>query len=109
MLVAFELSMPSKASWNGKWSGENRPYVVVKNFCKANAEETKILEKLDTGEFHYRWEDGWCACVSLRKVDAKEAAKLRKASVGFFGYNWMIESILKHGKICIEKEQVASN
>lgn len=92
-MIAFELSMPGKASWNGKWSGEGKPYVRVRKLTK------EIEQRLDGKEYDYRWTDGWCACVSARKVDGREAAKLRRKSVGFYGYDWMIESIVQHGEI----------
>ena len=28
MIVCFELSMPNVGSWNGKWSGEDRRYII---------------------------------------------------------------------------------
>lgn len=94
MLVAFELSMPGIGSWNRKWSGEGRPYVRVRKLSKQQAE--KALQKT---RYAYDWRDGWCAAVSVRRVDSKEAAKLRKKSVGFFGYDWMIDSIIENGII----------
>jgi hypothetical protein len=98
MLIAFELSMPGKASWNGKWSGEGRPYVRVRSLAKAEAEKVLLSESYD-----YRWDDGWCACVSVRKVLAREAEKLRKKTVGFCGYDWMIDSIIAAGKIEVRR------
>jgi hypothetical protein len=92
-MIAFELSMPSKASWNGKWSGEGRMYVKIRALTKEQEKQ------LDEKSFDYRWSDGWCACVTARKVDSREAARLRKASVGFYGYDWMIDSIIQHGEI----------
>lgn len=100
MYIAFALSMPGKASWNGKWSGEGRAYVRIRYLSKAAAE--KVLKADD---YHYRWDDGWCACVSVRKVFAREAEKLRKNSVGFYGYDWMIDSIIKHGYIMTPKDE----
>lgn len=98
-LVAFELSMPCAASWNGKWSGDGRPYVRVCRFTKDMIEEHNLEALLEHRVFDYRWADGWCAAVTLREVDSKEAQKLRKKSVGFYGYDWMIDSILDVGFI----------
>lgn len=94
MLIAFELSMPGRGSWNGKWSGEGRPYVRVRNLPKAEADKVLLKE-----EYRYRWDDGWAACVSAYKVISCEAARLRKKSAGFCGYDWMIDSIINHGEI----------
>lgn len=96
ILMAFELSMPSAGSWNGKWTGEGRPYIRVRK-----VDIQKAASLLKEGSFDYRWDDGWCACVSVRQVDSKEAAKLRKKSIGFLSYDWMIDSILDKG--CIQK------
>lgn len=100
--VAFELDMPGKASWNGRWSGEGRCYARVRKFTKEQEEQYNIAEKLGK-KFFYTWSDGWCASVLMRKVDAKEANQIRKKSVGFSGYDWMISSILKNGYIAVDK------
>ena len=91
--------MPSAGSWNGKWSGEGRPYVRVRNISKKMAGECAIDAIIKQGRYTYRWDDGWCAAVDVRQVDSKESAKLRKRSVGFMGYDWMIDSILDYGDI----------
>lgn len=97
MMLAFHLSMPNCPSWNGKWSGEGKKYVRCRTFrsraAKANAE--KILQK---GYFHYSWSDGWGAGITVREVTPYEAAKLRKASAGFYGYDWMIDTIIEYGE-----------
>ena len=91
MLVSFTLSMPGRGSWNGGWSGEGRPYVIVRNL-------RKVGEKT-LGSHHYHWGDGWSARVEVKQVDAKEARRLRKQSAGFSGYDWMVDSIIWHGEI----------
>ena len=32
MILSFELSMPNIGSWNGKWTGSERVYAIIKNF-----------------------------------------------------------------------------
>ena len=105
ILVAFELSMPSAGSWNGKWTGEDRYYARVRNITKHMGEKYEIESKLDK-YFTYRWNDGWCAGVHVRKVDHKEAAKIRKKSAGFCGYDWMIDSILYFGDIQTRSDRI---
>lgn len=91
-MVVFELSMPNCGSWNGKWSGSGRCYARVYR----NSDVPKdVLDKT----FCYTWDDGWTACVSVKKIDAKEAKQYRKNSAGFYGYDWMIKSIIKDGYI----------
>jgi hypothetical protein len=53
--------------------------------------------------YHYNFGDGWAAGVSVRTVDAAEARKLRRKSDGFSGYDWMIDSIVQHGEIRVER------
>ena len=59
----------------------------------------KLFSKLDSGSWSDRWDDGWCAMISARVVDAKEARKLRKLNAGFCGYDWMVQDILAFGEI----------
>lgn len=99
VFVAFELSMPCAASWNGRWSGEGRPYVRVRKFTNDDASKRNLDVLLERGAFDYRWNDGWCALVTLRQVTSQEASKLNKRSEGFYGYDWMIDSILDVGYI----------
>ena len=97
MILAFTLSMPNCASWNGKWSGDGQKYVIVKSFRGKKAIEN--AEKIrDTGYYHYSWSDGWGAGISVKEIDSRDATKLRRESQGFCGYDWMVETICKYGK-----------
>jgi hypothetical protein len=103
MILAFRLSMPNCASWNGKWSGEGRKYVIVKTFkSKKQIEQAQSIVK--TGYYHYSWSDGWGAGIRVSEVDSAQARKLRKESQGFAGYNWMVDSIMQYGKILADHE-----
>lgn len=99
MILCFELSMPGVASWNGKWSGEGSYYAIVKNLGKSQEAEKNAKEILSKGYFTYHWTDGWSAGVKVRAVDAREAAKARKKSRGFWGYDWMVDSIISDQEI----------
>lgn len=99
MILSFTLSMPNIGSWNGKWSGSNNLYARVVNFGSGKKAEEKAKEILDKGYYHYNFGDGWSAGITVRKVDAKEANKIRRASQGFCGYDWMIRSIQDKGLI----------
>jgi hypothetical protein len=96
MQFAYLLSMPGAASWNGKWSGEGRIYAIVENVTsqKAIAKRTELV-----GHHSYGFSDGWRASVEVKQVDPKEARALRKASQGFCGYDWMVDSLKSYGKI----------
>ena len=93
--VEFKLTMPNRASWNGKWSGESRNYTLVQDLDDDRASQ------LDGRSWSYGWPDGWRAEVSVRVVHDGET---RKPSHGFHGYDWMVASILRYGKIYADHE-----
>ncbi len=93
MILCFTLSMPNVSSWNGKWSGEGRLYAKIINFGRTQKAIAKTKEILDIGYFHYSFGDGWSAGISVKEVNAKEAATIRRKSRGFYGYDWMVQSI----------------
>lgn len=91
-MIVFTLTMPSVGSWNNRWSGEGKLYArIMKN--------SQVPKELIGKRFFHRWEDGWTACVSVEKVDCREAKKIQRKSDGFCGYDWMIKSIIKYGEI----------
>lgn len=103
MILAFHLSMPNCSSWNGKWSGEGKKYVIVKTFKGKKSIEN--AEKIrDAGYFHYSWSDGWGAGITVKEVDSAQASKLRKESQGFSGYDWMVRTICDYGKPMADHE-----
>lgn len=91
MFLSFELSMPSNNSWNGKWTGDDKPYFLIRT---APPDST-----LPGKRFTYSFGDGWVAAVKVEEVDGDKANELSAKSKGFCGYDWMVDSILKHGKI----------
>ena len=94
--VVFELTMPHAASWNGRWSGEGQGHYIFKDFSPGKFAK---IENQIIGSWHYRWDDGWCACVTSREIEGQELRKLRRQNRGFCGYDWMVEDILLHGEI----------
>lgn len=94
MIFSFTLSMPGRNSWNGRWSGEDKLFVIVKSFRK-KPEKLKFTEGLYT----YNFGDGWHAGVEVKQITPAEAQKLRKKSNGFRGYEWMVNSIILDGEI----------
>ena len=96
-MVVFKLTMPNRNTWNGKWSGDQRFFASV----RYNREVPK--EVIGKSFFHY-WDDGWTACVSVEKMDSKEARVYMKKSDGFLGYDWMIESIIRYGEIRYKRD-----
>lgn len=96
MILCFELTMPNRGSWNGRWSGEKDVHIITKSDRQIGK---KLIEELDGQSFYYGWDDGWGANVSCRVVDAAEARRLRKKNRGFCGYDWMVRSIIANGEI----------
>lgn len=96
-MIVFELSMPNKGSWNGKWSQEGELYIRTRP-------ERDVPKEYWGKSFYHSWDDGWTACVSVIKVPSTEARKLEHKSKGFCGYDWMIQSIIKYGEIKYQSE-----
>lgn len=105
MKLAFVLSMPGVASWNGRWSGEGKLYAVVRNFGSSQKTRAWLGKVVADGPYRYHWSDGWAAKVDVREVEPSEGRKLAKASSGFCGYEWMIDSILQYGHIYADHEK----
>jgi hypothetical protein len=105
MYVSFELSMPGNNSWNGKWTGEGKLYARVFNVGTRKDAREKY-EKL-IGHHSYSFGDGWRASITVRECTSTAARKLKKDSVGFCGYDWMIASLRQWGKILAEPPQSA--
>jgi hypothetical protein len=85
-----ELSMPGVASWNGRWSGERDKYTVV--FGNNNNKTKEFI-----GSYHYRWDDGWMAKVTIREAYPRE-----KVTNKFCGYEWMVSEIKQYKEIRCE-------
>jgi len=101
--LAFKLSMPSRGSWNGKWSGENDLFCRVVRVSEVTWEKRKdFYEELPEKYLSYNFGDGWVAQVDVEIVDKKTAKTYKKKSKGFYCYDWMIKSILEEGKIVVE-------
>ena len=96
MIIQFTLSMPNNNSWNGKWSGEGNLYAIIHSTRAEKSVGQRIIEK---GYFHYSFGDGWAAGITAKEIDGAMARKVRKASKGFCGYDWMVRSILYHNEI----------
>lgn len=97
MQIAFTLSMPTVGSWNGKWTGADRLHCLIRSFTgKKKIEQAERL--LEKGSWHYSWGDGWGASICAEKVDGREAARKRRKSSGFCGYDWMVDTIIRYGK-----------
>ncbi len=98
--VLFKLSMPSNNAWDGKWSGgEDKSYTIVRRVDQDQLDrlgrDGRSLLSGD-GYWTYAFGDGWVAGVTTRLM-AHEMKEPKSA--GFCGYDWMVDSILRHGDI----------
>jgi len=93
--IEFSLSMPGVGAWNGRWSGERQRYLIYKNLTDKIA-KISGLDRESKKSWSYRWDDGWCACVSARVMSKGER---KQKSDGFCGYDWMVDSIIWNNEI----------
>lgn len=97
MILSFELTMPNVGSWNGKWTGSSDPHFIFRKVPKKVGE--KLLDGKEQQNYYYNFGDGWGANIEVKVIDAKTKNKLSKINKGFYGYDWMVDSILKNDKI----------
>lgn len=90
--IVFRLSMPSRGSWNGDWSGASKNYLIVKTLT--DKQVVALLGDKSDGSWWHAWTDGWAARVDARITRSGE--RLSKSD-GFCGYDWMVNNILDHG------------
>lgn len=106
VFLSFELTMPNKGSWNGKWSGENNKYYLIKKISKKFFDKIvhfkELSNKGSNSCFYYNFGDGWVANVRVEIIDNDEAKKRTKISKGFCGYEWMVDSIINNGSIMVK-------
>ena len=96
-MIVFTLSMPNRNTWNGKWTGDERIFARTRK-------DREVPKEIVGKDFYHHWDDGWTACVTVEKMNCREANKLMKKSDGFCGYDWMIESIIRYGEIKYKRE-----
>lgn len=95
--IAYILTMPNIGSWNGQFSGSGKFYCTVKSYPIESDIPKKVLS-MGYG-YHYDFGDGWSANVKAEKIKGNQKAKYKKASQGFYGYEWMIKEIETFGRI----------
>lgn len=98
-MICFELTMPNVGSWNGKWTGQESKYYLIKKVSKIK--EAELHKK----SFYYNFGDGWGASIKAEVIDSKEFAKRKRISKGFCGYSWMVDEILEYGRILTLNER----
>lgn len=101
MNIQFTLSMPNVGSWNGRWSGRDKLFAIVRSFT-GKLGRAKAEAMLAKGNYYYNFGDGWGASIRVQEIAGPEVRRVRKASQGFCGYDWMVNSICDDGAIYSE-------
>lgn len=95
--------MPGRNSWNGRWSGEETLYAIVKPIRRTQKHRATCEAIALPGSYSHSFGDGWRASVAVEIVDdPQKIRRIKKASRGFCGYDWMVSNIISHGK-CRDK------
>ena len=94
--AVFSLEMPGCGSWNGKWTGHGKKYSISKRIINRRK---SIYPLLKEASYLYDFKDGWVARVNVVFTTKTLAVQAEKESDGFCGYEWMVNSLLKKGKI----------
>ncbi len=94
MRVEFKLSMSKIGSWDGRWSGEDKNYVIYKNVSKDRCKWLGLKTENDKQSWAYDFGDGWVACIAARLYPSNLK---KEKSDGFRGYEWMVDNIIKWG------------
>lgn len=102
-ILCFTLTMPTRASWNGRWSGEEKLYAKLVYLASTKEAKVRAAALVEAGPYHHHFGDGWSASVSVRVVKASEAKSITRKTSGFCGYDWMVDSIRQHGDIRIQR------
>lgn len=102
--AVFILTMPRVNTWNGIWTGAEKLYAHTITHVKYGK---KLFPKLEEKSYGYDFGDGWYANVKVTFMTPTEARAVMRKSNGFCGYEWMVESICKHGKIQVDEHEGA--
>ena len=100
MILSFEITFPNVGSWNGVFTGAKNLHFAFKIVTKQEGES--LMQNNEYRNFYYNFGDGWGCNVKMTIISASDKRKIEKRNMGFMGYNWMIDSIIKHDKIISE-------
>ena len=91
--LAFRLTMLCHAPLRSSWQDKN--FVACRQFMEQLRTRTIAVN----GPYTYRFSDGYTAHISAFVINEAQRNRLLNESDGFGGYEWMIDSIIKHGEI----------
>lgn len=106
--LLFEYGHKTIGSHNGKWGGQTLVFAKSKRLYK---EQEQFLQSKgistnlgDQTTFFHDFGDGWTAKVTMTVGRVRDFKEIMKQSKGFYGYDWMIDNILKYGRILTQEE-----
>lgn len=94
-MIIFTLTM---------WDSNNNPMKPDRLFAKVRP--YKLAGHVQHTIYEYTFEEGNKVIIEVREsVDNKEPDRIRKKSAGFYGCDWMIDEIIKYGRIRPKEER----
>ena len=104
-MLLFELKMPKRGSADGSWEGDGYRFLMAQ-------EGDNGLE----GHYQFQLHEGWAVTITATVVSEEDARKAvasagglkgprrlhSKERDGFYDCGWMVDSILKHGRIEVD-------
>ena len=85
--IEFRLTMPGVGSWNGKWSGEDKDYLIYRTLGDATT-DSFMLGRSESS-FRHNFGDGWAARVTARVMNDGERKRSPPDFVATSGW-WRI-------------------
>jgi hypothetical protein len=70
---------------------------VVRSFRK-KSDIIKAELAIQRSPFIYRWPDGTTCEVCVQKIDSRTSRAVRSRNDKLFGWEWMADTIITHGK-----------
>ena len=103
-MIGYTLTMPRVGSWDRKWSGDGRVFMIFRPEARGEKGLKRQKEILANSSYYYNFGDGWTARIDVAVIPKEEVSKLRRKNQGFMGYDWMVDSIERHLKIFTPSE-----
>ena len=92
--VAFQLMFLRQL--DGSWVPADDKFLATTRQFMSQGTACKFVEH---GEYVFDMEDGRRAVITAQRINEAQRNRLVRESDGFCGCEWMVDSIVKHGKI----------
>ncbi len=74
-----------------------RKRTIVKTYRK-RADIKRAEDAVANSPHIYKWPDGSEAVIHVEKIGSRAARSIRRISPSLFGWEWMADTIVSHGK-----------